>query len=122
MSSHILIVEDDRPILDLFAKIVERAGYTVTGCDNGEEALDYLREHTPDLIMLDLTLGGSFSGVDVLRYVSQTARLNQTIVVIISAHPQLPPDLYHHDRVARIIAKPARPTDIVNSLATLLKR
>lgn len=121
MSSEILIVEDDRPILGLLTKMVERAGHTVIAESDGSAALEYLQHNQPDLIMLDLSLGCSINGVDLLRYVAQAPHLDNAVIVVLSADPRLPPDLYHANRIAQILSKPVRPTDLVATIDALLR-
>ncbi|MBN2472860.1 MAG: response regulator [Anaerolineae bacterium] len=119
--SEILIVEDDRPILGLLTKMLERAGYAVTAEPDGSAALDYLKENQPDLIMLDLSLGCSLNGVDLLRYITEAPHLAECVIVIVSANPKLPPDFYQSNRIARIITKPVRPTNLIPVIESLLK-
>ena len=56
--SFILLVEDDVPTLRLERVILEEAGYEVRVVGSGEEALQYLAQETPALVMLDIGLPG----------------------------------------------------------------
>jgi two-component system OmpR family response regulator len=62
----ILIVEDDRNLLDTLVYNVEKEGYSVISSMNGEEALDLARKEEPDLIVLDIMLPG-LNGLEVCR-------------------------------------------------------
>lgn len=55
---HILVVEDDRDILDALVDLLSDEGYFVSTAENGQEALDFLHESTdlPSLILLDLMM------------------------------------------------------------------
>jgi DNA-binding response OmpR family regulator len=55
-SAQILVVEDDRDLLELLAVGLESQGYRVTRAANVSEALQAARESRPDLLLLDLTL------------------------------------------------------------------
>lgn len=63
--SQILVVEDEADIRDLMMLHLLRKGYTVTGVESGEEALEQLENQQFDLIVLDWMLPGK-TGIDVL--------------------------------------------------------
>ena len=52
----ILIAEDEAPIADAIAMIVEDVGYTPLVAEHGEEALELARSRRPDLIITDLMM------------------------------------------------------------------
>ena len=52
----IMILDDDRDILDTYSHILRREGYEVITIQNVEEARDIFRERKPDLLLLDLEL------------------------------------------------------------------
>jgi len=62
----ILIVEDDFIIAEDIAQILQNAGYTITNIlARGEEVIEAVQNQEPDLILLDITLAGKKSGVEV---------------------------------------------------------
>ena len=83
--TRILVVEDERAIQLALSGLLGREGYDVEQAHSGEEALARLADDPPlDLVLTDLALGGSVSGMDVLR-ASRAAR-PETPVVMITAH------------------------------------
>jgi len=54
--SHILIMEDDRSVNDLFAMKMDIAGYQCSRAFSGNEALMQLKKEKFDLVMLDVML------------------------------------------------------------------
>jgi DNA-binding response OmpR family regulator len=76
--ARILIIDDDRPIRDLLATVLEEAGYETTQAFNGRHAVDMLSEARPDLILCDMMMP-IMGGVDVCRYVKE----RDTIPVIL---------------------------------------
>jgi DNA-binding response OmpR family regulator len=62
----ILLVDDDRELIDLLAFALKRAGLEPIGAHDAATALRLFEERKPDLVVLDINLGSS-SGLDVLR-------------------------------------------------------
>src|SRR4030088_1478607 len=62
----ILLVDDDRELIDLLAFALRRAGLEPIAAHDGAAALRLFEERRPDLVVLDINLGAS-SGLEVLR-------------------------------------------------------
>ena len=65
---NIMIVEDEKPISNLIALSLKKAGYHCECVYDGLEALDMLDKRYPDLILLDIMLPGA-DGFEILEYV-----------------------------------------------------
>ncbi len=70
--AEILIVEDEESLLQTLRYNLVRAGHDVRLCTNGALALDQVRAHPPELLLLDLMLPG-LSGLEVCRAVRAEA-------------------------------------------------
>lgn len=77
----ILIVEDEKELASLLKIYIERAGYTVQLVMSGEEALDFLKNSTAKMLLLDITLPG-LDGFAVCR---EVRRIGSIPILIISA-------------------------------------
>ena len=66
MSEKILVVDDDPDIVRLLSKILEISGYNAITAFGGQEALGKVREHSPQLVLLDYMMP-DMNGLDVLR-------------------------------------------------------
>ncbi len=78
-----LVVADDHPlILDGLAGIFQlEEDFTVLGrCETGEEALEAVRKHKPDILVLDIRMPGQ-DGFDVLREMSKEKLATQVVVL-----------------------------------------
>jgi two-component system, OmpR family, KDP operon response regulator KdpE len=70
----ILLVDDDRELIDLLAFALKRAGLEPIGAYDAASALRLYQERSPDLVVLDINLGAS-NGLDVLREVRRRGAL-----------------------------------------------
>ncbi len=74
MAKHlILYVDDDREVLQSFKIGLEDRGYTMVTAESGEEGLELLKTHTPDLIIADLRMQ-PMNGFDFFQKVRKNAK------------------------------------------------
>lgn len=73
-NARILIVDDEAEIRRALQRNLQAHGFEVIVAENGEEALDILTLHRPDLILLDLGLPG-MSGLEVCRQIRSYSQL-----------------------------------------------
>lgn len=65
-NGRILIIDDDIETLDVLHSILEEKGFTITSTQSATKALEYLLEHTFDLIITDLTMP-EMNGIELLQ-------------------------------------------------------
>ena len=73
MNRTILVVDDDKKIVDLVSLYLKRDGYGVLTAYDGQEAMDVARRKQPDLVVLDLMLP-ELDGIDVCRLLRAESR------------------------------------------------
>lgn len=66
----ILLAEDDRLVLFTLAQGLRAAGYTVIEADCGERAIEFCKDITPDLLVLDMRMK-AVSGLDVAKWLNE---------------------------------------------------
>ncbi|MBO9342800.1 MAG: response regulator [Roseiflexus sp.] len=112
----ILIVDDNRDILDLVQRVLLAEGHEVITARNGVEALQREAEHTPDLIVLDINLP-FLDGWEVCRQI----KARRSVPVIILSVRAEAVDL-ERSRAAGAddhVLKPFDLDDLVNRIARL---
>jgi DNA-binding NarL/FixJ family response regulator len=74
-----VIVDDNKPFLDVARALLERQGMAVAGvAANSMEALSVARQHRPDVALVDISLGEE-SGFDVARLIAD--HVGQVILI-----------------------------------------
>ena len=63
----ILVVDDIKEQRQIASEMLEKLGYRVTTVSGGEEAVEYLRNHTIDLLVLDMILEPGIDGLETYR-------------------------------------------------------
>ncbi|HYI16067.1 MAG TPA: response regulator transcription factor [Thermomicrobiales bacterium] len=113
---HVLIVEDDLIIADLIDQILRFESFQVSHVIDGKSAVDYAKNHVPDLILMDLMLP-IMSGMDASRIIKShpDEAVNQIPIVAMSAGVNLRATA-HGLAVEGVLAKPF---DIDELLATV---
>jgi len=84
LRKHVLIVEDDKDILELITYNLEREAYEVTGVASGEDGVDAARSEKPDIILLDLMLPG-IDGLDVCRRLKAEPETSHIPIIMVTA-------------------------------------
>jgi DNA-binding response OmpR family regulator len=81
----VLIADDSESIRSLLEMILSASGHEVVQVEDGRAALVYLKDHTPDLMILDVTMP-FIDGIDICGRVKKISRLKATPVIILTAH------------------------------------
>ncbi|HHT9120217.1 MAG TPA: response regulator transcription factor [Candidatus Hypogeohydataceae bacterium YC41] len=116
----VLLVEDELDIARLVEFKLEKNGIEVVHKDRGNDALTWLSNNRPCLILLDLMLP-DISGYQVLEQVKRNPTLKDIPVIILSSRGQ-------KDEIDRCLAlgalehilKPFNPTDLLNRVNSIL--
>ena len=80
MGKTILIVEDEKNIVDILSYNLTKEGYTALEAYDGNTGLQLALEQNPDLILLDLMLPG-MNGFDVCRELRQAGRTTPILML-----------------------------------------
>ena len=83
----VLVVDDDVDIRKVVSKLVEKSGYEAIEAKNGVEGMGKVREHKPDLIILDMLMPKE-SGVRMYHELKTEESLKDIPVIVLSAIPK----------------------------------
>jgi DNA-binding response OmpR family regulator len=115
----VLVVDDERPLVELVAGYLRREGYTVHAAYDGEQALELFDRVSPDVLVLDLMLPG-IDGLEVARRVR--ARSDAYLVMLTARSEEV-------DRIVGLrigaddyVTKPFSPRELVARVQAMLRR
>lgn len=81
---HVLIIEDDRSLLEVLAYNIRQAGYQVSVAHDGQDGLNQAEQKLPDLIVLDLMLP-ILDGLEVCRRLRTSAATRDIRILMLTA-------------------------------------
>jgi DNA-binding response OmpR family regulator len=115
----ILVVDDERNLVELVQSYLEREGFAVLTASDGPSALDLARREAPDLVVLDLMLPG-LDGVEVCR---RLRTFSDAYVLMLTARTE------EVDRIVGLevgaddyVTKPFSPRELVARVKAMLRR
>ncbi|HYI63839.1 MAG TPA: phosphate regulon transcriptional regulator PhoB [Allosphingosinicella sp.] len=118
----ILLVEDDRALVELLVYHFEREEFEVRTTPDGEEALILAREEAPDLVILDWMLE-SLSGIEVCRRLRRLPQTANVPIIMLTARGE------ESDRIRGLetgaddyVTKPFSPRELVARVQAVLRR
>src|ERR1700683_2051877 len=85
----LLIVDDEEGVRSLVRMTLESDNYEILEARRAEEAIDIVREHQPDLVLLDVMLPDT-SGVEVCRTLKNDPKTASVTIVMLTAKAQRP--------------------------------
>jgi len=118
-STRVLLVEDEPLTAEVFARALTRAGHVVDVARDGMQAIRQLRERTPTLVVLDMSLP-AVSGAQVVRELRESGCVDLPIVVV-SGSDQRATSLTDDElRPGVWLTKPIKPRDLVAIVRELI--
>ena len=80
VTKNVLIVDDQAGIRLLLEEVIRGEGYQVTSCEDGISAINYVKEHQPDLMIIDLQIPLR-SGSEVVAILEESGYQIPTIFI-----------------------------------------
>lgn len=104
----ILVVDDEKDVVELLTFILEKDGYVVVTARNGREALDKVKEENPHLILLDVMMP-EMDGYTVQTQLLENPATKDIPIIILTAKGQLRDVFAMSANVTAYIEKPFDP-------------
>ncbi len=115
----ILIVDDEKDIVNFVRAYLEKEGYPALAAHDGETALRLWQEHRPDLVVLDILM----PGMDGYAFCREVRKVSRVPIIILSAKAE------EQDRIFGLelgaddyVVKPFSPRELVARIRAILRR
>ena len=119
MSRLIMVVDDEESVRMVVTFALEKAGYRVVGASSGEEALDSVMDHRPDLIFLDLMMP-NIDGWEVLQLLKSNPETESIPVCLLTAKGDIRNKMYALQQgAADYITKPFRREELLKKVESI---
>jgi two-component system phosphate regulon response regulator PhoB len=122
MLAKVLVIDDEKDIVSLLRYHLEKAGFQCLEGMDGTVALRLVREHHPDLLILDLMLPG-MDGLEICRHLRQDASTARLPILMLTAKAE------EVDRIVGLevgaddyVIKPFSPRELVARVRAILRR
>jgi DNA-binding response OmpR family regulator len=113
---HVLIVDDDQTLAELLKMMLELSGFEPEAVFSGQDALDWLGQRRPDVMVLDLMMP-DIDGLAVLRRVRANAAIQNLPIIILTARTDAPTHKACHEAGATaLLTKPVSREVLVEQL------
>mgnify|MGYP000184342431 FL=1 len=120
--NRILLVDDEKDILEFLSYNLKKEGFLVAICSDGKSAIDLLEEFQPQLIVLDVMMPG-MDGIEVCEHIRSNSKYNHILITFLTARSE------DYSQVAGLEAgaddymkKPIKPKVLVSRVKALLRR
>ena len=115
----ILVVDDDVTALDIVSYLFEERGYWVERCADGNAAIEFVKNNTPDLILIDLMMP-QIDGTETVGIIRSLGCYEVPIIAFTAVEE---PEVHKKARAAgcnEVLTKPCRPDKLVKSIKRYL--
>jgi CheY-like chemotaxis protein len=122
----VLVIDDDPIFVRSTSTVLESHGYQVDTAGSGSEALAKMKEHKPDLVLLDVMMDWVLDGVAVSREMMEQHELRRIPIIMCTSirsseyKGAFPQDEYLH--IDSWLDKPCAPDKLVSEVRSTLER
>ena len=116
----VLLVEDDEDSRAIYGTVLRHAGYLVVEADDGEAALKSVRQHRPDLVVMDAGLPG-MDGWDATAALKNDPATASVPILVLTVHGQRT-DVERAEAAGcdAFVLKPADPSGLAETVARMI--
>ena len=126
----ILVVDDDRDLVNTISVVLESSGYRVRTAHNGKEGFLRIQEKRPDLIILDVMMTTDTEGFDLAHKLKRSPETSRIPILMLTSFPQKMaesgPERFQHIMeegwpVTQFFEKPVDPNELLTAVEDILR-
>jgi DNA-binding response OmpR family regulator len=127
-AKRILVVDDDRDLVETTKTFLESRGYAVSTAHSGLEARDEIARQRPDLVVLDIMMDNDTDGFNLAFTLRDETQADRIPVIIVSGFTKelktkthvFEPLMYEEWPAAKFFEKPVKLAELAEAIAGLL--
>jgi DNA-binding response OmpR family regulator len=122
MAIKILLAEDDIQLVDMYNRKFELEGFEVKTAEDGQKALETLKDFVPDVILLDIMMP-QVTGLEVLEEIKKDDRLKDALVIMLTnlADEKTAEKIYELGATDYLVKAEMTPLEVCNKVKELIK-
>jgi two-component system alkaline phosphatase synthesis response regulator PhoP len=118
----ILVVDDEQDLLDLIEYNLKKEGFNVLKAEDGMEGIEMAREHSPNLILLDIMMP-KMDGLETVEVIRKDEELARIPVIFLTARGDEKTEVEGLDKGGDdYITKPISTTKLISRIKAVLRR
>lgn len=118
----ILVVDDEKDLLDLIEYNLRKEGFDVLKAENGEEGIAKAKEHSPDLVLLDIMMP-KMDGLQAVEEMRKDAELKRIPIILLTARSDEKTEVEGLNKGSDdYITKPISTTKLISRIKAVLRR
>ncbi|MBO6622127.1 MAG: response regulator transcription factor [Balneola sp.] len=118
----ILVVDDEKDLLDLIEYNLRKEGFDVLKAENGEEGIAMAKEHSPDLVLLDIMMP-KMDGLQAVEEMRKDAELKRIPIILLTARSDEKTEVEGLNKGSDdYITKPISTTKLISRIKAVLRR
>jgi two-component system response regulator MtrA len=119
LKGRVLIVDDDAALSEMLTIVLRNEGFDPVVCPTGDRALGMVRDHRPELVLLDLMLPGK-DGIDVCKEIR--AESGVPIVMLTAKNDTVDVVVGLESGADDYVVKPFKPKELVARIRARVRR
>jgi DNA-binding response OmpR family regulator len=122
MAIKILLAEDDLQLIDMYRRKFELEGFDVRFAEDGQQALDVLKDWKPDVALLDIMMP-KVNGLDVLKYIKSRPDYEDVLTVMLTnlGNESTAEEIYKLGATEYIVKADMTPLEVSDKVKELIK-
>lgn len=118
----ILVVDDEKDLLDLIEYNLKKEGFNVLKAENGKEGIDIAKEHKPDLVLMDIMMP-KMDGMEAVETMRGDEELKSIPIIFLTARSDEKTEVEGLNKGGDdYITKPISTTKLISRIKAVLRR
>ncbi len=118
----ILVVDDEKDLLDLIEYNLKKEGFKVLKAENGKEGIEVAKEHKPDLVLLDIMMP-KMDGLEAVEIMRKDDDLKRIPIIFLTARSDENTEIEGLNKGGDdFITKPISTTKLVSRIKAVMRR